>query len=639
MTVTFRINEFVAHTATGDTKYEFPADLTVLAGPIAVGKSTLFEAMKYALGCDALLSDVMRTSVASVSIDVSLGSERYLLRRDIAAADTSHVIVVDLHDKTRLRDHSTSAAEEPSLNSLLLTALGLPDDMLAASSSSSSTKKGNRISFADVLKYLYVPQAEINRVIANSEDSWYAPKRKAVFELLFDLTSPEILKTQSDIAVARGRVEEVEKPAATVHQFLSDSQTPSREHLEHRQEETTKAQDNAARRLDEIRLGLAPAIDGETQVLRELLLQAEQRHGEAAEQRSFIKQQLVDFEAETRAVRQDIERLARMQLAGARIAQIEFTTCPRCMQSVTQRHIPADHCPLCMQIDPVPHSSPDTIGAEAIQLKGQLQELIDQTMALRRELGAIDEAVEERAGLIGRLSDAITQRTTSRVTPQLQAYADAFSQVATAKVQLVEIDERLMLWDRADDLDARVGAEREALKGLEGHLVRLREDVAARKTEILGELNAEFTDTVLAVGVPGAVTAEIDPKSYLPLINGQQLSKLSPAGGLRTMTIVSYWVTLLTVALRRRDTLYPGFMLIDSPRTSLNDNDTLSEALYRRLVTMADAAEGRVQLIIGDNELPASYHRDYAQFDFTYDNPTIGSVPHPGIANVERLEG
>jgi len=93
----------------------------------------------------------------------------------------------------------------------------------------------------------------------------------------------------------------------------------------------------------------------------------------------------------------------------------------------------------------------------------------------------------------------------------------------------------------------------------------------------------------------------------------------------------------MAVALRRRDTYYPPFLLMDSPRTSLNDNDDLSSALYRRLVTMADAAEGRVQVIIGDNELPADYRRDYAQLDFDYDHPTISTVHHPGREAVKTL--
>ena len=110
--------------------------------------------------------------------------------------------------------------------------------------------------------------------------------------------------------------------------------------------------------------------------------------------------------------------------------------------------------------------------------------------------------------------------------------------------------------------------------------------------------------------VPGVETAQIHRTNYLPLLNGQPYTKLSPAGGVRTTTQIAYWITLITVALRRRDTLYPVFLLIDSPRTSLNNADNLAAALYRR---------------------------DYDQLNFTYDHPTIATVPHPGPNAVQTL--
>ncbi len=52
---------------------------------------------------------------------------------------------------------------------------------------------------------------------------------------------------------------------------------------------------------------------------------------------------------------------------------------------------------------------------------------------------------------------------------------------------------------------------------------------------------------------------------------------------------------------------------------------------------MADAADGRVQVIIGDNELPADYRRDYEQINFDYDHPTVPTVRHPGRDAVTRI--
>jgi hypothetical protein len=60
------------------------------------------------------------------------------------------------------------------------------------------------------------------------------------------------------------------------------------------------------------------------------------------------------------------------------------------------------------------------------------------------------------------------------------------------------------------------------------------------------------------------------------------------------------------VALRRGDTHYPVLLIIDSPRLALNTAEDLSAALYRRLVTIADASPGQVQFLIADNQLPAT---------------------------------
>lgn len=172
---------------------------------------------------------------------------------------------------------------------------------------------------------------------------------------------------------------------------------------------------------------------------------------------------------------------------------------------------------------------------------------------------------------------------------------------------------------------------------LRDELDQAEEALEARRTEIFDELDEEFSDVVFAIRIPGVSTAAISRSTYLPVLNGKAFDRFSPVGGVRTATQVAYWIALMNVTLRRRDTHFPGFLLIDSPRTSLNDSDDLSAALYRKLVTMADAAKGRVQVIIGDNELPADYRRDYQQIDFDYDHPTIGTIHHPGRDAVTRI--
>ncbi|AMU66837.1 hypothetical protein [Mycobacteroides abscessus] len=636
MSIAFRINRVSLNTIGGKVEYAFPSALTVLAGSVGVGKSTLFELIKHGLGGDALLADVVDTSVTSVTLDVTIGARRLLISRATSTPDSDRTRVYDLLEQVELEDHFI-AKQEPTLSSLLLSAMGLPDDMRAAAKSG-STNQGARITFYDVLKYMYVSQADINKHIAGSGDSYYQPKRRAVFEVLLDLTNPGILETQSMLAKVRGEWEQANRDFSVVTQFLADSNTPSRIDAERAQLDAARQQENAQKRLASIRDLTSPAIDRETQTLRDLLGEAERNLGDAQSALAMLQQQRTDYGRERSLLKQDIDRIGRMQSAGERLAEIEFTVCPRCMQSLKKRPVPDHLCRVCLQDDPVTFPSSSTAATyEQVQLREQVEELGAQIHETELEIAATRTAIDSRKNLIVELSKSIDIRTRERITPQLQAYADATAQVAEATALQSEIEKTLQQWDRADDLERVATTLKTRMELLRDELDQAEEALEARRTEIFDELDEEFSDVVFAIRIPGVSTAAISRSTYLPVLNGKAFDRFSPVGGVRTATQVAYWIALMNVTLRRRDTHFPGFLLIDSPRTSLNDSDDLSAALYRKLVTMADAAKGRVQVIIGDNELPADYRRDYQQIDFDYDHPTIGTIHHPGRDAVTRI--
>ncbi|MGA1813102.1 hypothetical protein VH571_12025 [Frondihabitans sp. 4ASC-45] len=639
MTTPFRLESVLVRTVAGNVTYAFPSALTVLAGSVGVGKSTLFELIKHALGGNALLAEVVRLSVLDVSVDIRIGSDHFLLTRSVDPASSSVVRVRDLTEQLDLEDRHTDK-REPNLSSLLLSSMGVPDDMRAASKATNSTKQGARISFADIFKYMYVSQGDINREIASSEDSYYTPKRKAVFELLFGLTNPSILDFQSSVARVRGEYEDAVREHAVVFQFLVDAGAQSRFEAEVSQADAQAQIRESSIELERLREAIQPAIDRETRTLRDLLGEAETSLAEAAIAKSLTEQQQTDFAAERAQVRQDITRLERMASAGERLAQIEFSVCPRCMQSLKSREAPPELCRLCLQEDPLVGAElSEQTTYEIVHLREQELELATQVLTLTEELESTAKTLADRARLVEELSRAIQDRTRNRITPQLQAYTDATARLASAEGRSRELEQVMRFWDRADDFEAKASGLGAELNRLQDELNVRAAALAERRREVFDELDEEFSQNVAAIGVPGVRSTKVDRENYLPVLNDQPLKEFSPVGGVRTATQVAYWVTLLNVALRRRDTLFPGFLLIDSPRTSLNDNDELSAALYRRLVTAADAADGRVQLVIGDNELPATYRRDYAQMNFDYGHPTIATIPHPGRDAVKTIAG
>lgn len=635
MTTRFRIDAVALTTTEGNVDYAFPSDLTVLAGPTGVGKTTLLEMIKFALGGDALLAPVALKNVNDVTVDVTIEDSRLRLTRSIDQRKRKLVRVVDLVTREPQADHHVDGTQ-PSLNTLLLTALGLPDDMLAAARGGNSSKAGSRITFADIFTFLYIPQSAINRDIAHSQDSYREPKRKTVFELLFGITDPGIVGMRSQLNTLNGQITDAENTRKAVLTFLKDSSTTTRIDAETALAAAVATQAAAEAQRAVLRESLDPVADRETLALRDLLSDAERSLTEARARIEDVERQKSDFTAERRRIKGDIDRLARMRDAGQRLASIEFSVCPRCMQSLAQRPVPDGSCRVCLQDDPVGSTTGDD-QYEARQLTDQLGELDFQLRHITTQGEATKRLVEQRQRLVRDLTSTLELRTEARITPRLQAFSDASDRLATAVAQQAHLEAVLRQWDRVDDLAADEDQLRITREGLKSAIRQSDEDMEQRRHTVLDNLNQEFQDAVTTLGIPGVEQASIHPTNYLPLLDGQPFASVSLGGGIVTATQVAYWTSLLAVALRMRDTVYPAFLLIDSPRLALNTAENLSAALYRRLVGQADANQGRLQYIVADNELPQEYRRSYAEIDFTYDNPTVATIHHPGPAAVKPI--
>lgn len=636
MSTKFRINSVSLDTTEGDVEYRFPSDLTVLAGPTGVGKTTLLELVKFGFGGDAILATVAQEYVLDVTLDVTIGSQRMRIARSLDNAKRKKARVTDLVTQERLPDQHVGTTQ-PSLNTLLLGALGFPDDMKAAASGQ-SVKAGSRITFNDIFSVLYLPQYEINIDIANSQKSYVEPKRKAVFELLFGFTDPSVLDMRSKVNLLKGDVAKATEQYTTVLQFLHDSSTAQRIDAEAALQRAIATEREAENQRAELRDEIDPVSDRQTQVMRDLLNESERSLADMRATVKELQRQRNEYALERRRVQSDLDRLNRMRDAGERLASIEFQVCPRCVQPLTKREVPADVCRVCLQPDPV-EASGEADQYELTQLNQQLAEMDDQLSSVSAGISDANEAVASREELVGRLNAELDSRTIDRVTPRLQAYSDATERLATARAQQEQLEGVLRQWDRVNDLEQAMQDLRGKQDRLQAKVDQATQALAVRRQEILDEISEEFGAAVTTLGIPGVQTAEIHRTNYLPVLNGKIFYDfMPPGGGMMTATQLAYWTSLLAVALRNSEVPYPAFLLIDAPRLALNTpDDDLAAALYRRLVTLADANRENVQFIISDNNLPAEYRSHYSEIDFDYDSPTVSTVRHPGRSNVKTI--
>lgn len=634
MTTTFRIETVRLDTTNGPVTYTFTRDLTVLAGHTGVGKTTLLELVKYGLGGDGRLAPVARQHVSDVHVSVRIGDSRLQLSRGLDAARQGTVRVVDLITGDRMRD-CTVSGERP-ISDLLLAAMGLETGLRAAARGGRSASAGTQITFNDVFRFMYVPQAEMNRDIAWSQQGYYDPKRKSVFELLFGITSSAMLKMRSEINQLKSEIDAATRNAEVVRQFLTDTGLAGRLDAELKLAQSRADEASARATLSDLHDQVSEVIDRASQVLLDLLNDAEKSLADARQLAVELARQRNEYGAERRRVEQDIDRLARMESAGLRLANIEFVVCPRCTQRLDQREVPQGICPVCLQ-DDVIAGLPASDQYESEQLRTQLSEIHEQLRILKSQDVQTADAIEARTDLVASLSSEIDQRTASRVTPRLQAYADAAAKAERAAAEQESWDQVLRQWDRAEDLAETAEEFTNRRSRLQKELSVRESELSRRKSEMFRELDSEFQSTVSDFGIPSIERASISPDTYLPILNGQPFMEASAAGGIITATQVAYWLSLVTVAARRRDTHFPTFLLLDTPRLALSTAEDIAGQMYRRFATQVAVTPGRLQVIIADNELPAGVQRDFQELNFSYDEPTVSTVAHPGPAQVQTM--
>ncbi|MFN8063142.1 MAG: AAA family ATPase, partial [Vicinamibacterales bacterium] len=62
-------------------QWHFRPGVTVIVGPVGVGKTSLFEMVKYGLGGNGLLSDAVKQVAVRIELDVELETGDFTLSR------------------------------------------------------------------------------------------------------------------------------------------------------------------------------------------------------------------------------------------------------------------------------------------------------------------------------------------------------------------------------------------------------------------------------------------------------------------------------------------------------------------------------------------------------------------------------
>lgn len=608
--------------------WDFPKGVTVIVGDSGGGKTSLLNLIKFGLGGEAPITNTIEGAARGVVVEVQVGERALVLSRNFQKQKS--VIRVSEGD-AELGEFSTKNNQKrPWVSDLLLEALGIPTVRVPTSRSSKSHRLTS-VSFQDVLAYCYLDQDAIDQETVNDKQAYGAgAKRPWTFELLHGIIdgrtaelearreelAEQTVQRQQELESVERFVEAADLPASAAEIAQSIDELASTEREVESQIGTIEADARAAASEQAAERDIRDGVEDELREARQTLADLQ---GELAEVRRAGNQ-----------LQRDLDSAKEGDEARRTLESLPYLVCPRCEQSIESRDPSEGRCVLCQQ------SEPAAIG-EVHPIR-QLDAQLEETRSLAAQL---EDAVQNAGARVERLRETVSDRRQELATARDSATAPFRDALVDLQERLGRLRGESRALAAGLPIERAVETERTAIASnqpkvdeLADQAQRRRDDLSVQGQARVQEVSELFSEILHAFSLPWLKTAEVDPKTYLPLVNGLSLRKLS-SGGMKTTTNVAYYLAVFVTGLRDGDTLTPSFLMLDSIRKDSGSGVqdlARSDRIYSYLQALQGLRVGSTalardfQLLVVDNDLPSDFESAFNTMRIDPSSPLVQGV-------------
>ena len=588
-----------------DRTVEFRGGLNIVIGPIATGKTTLVTLLRFLLGGKlGSLPPETKATVNAISGSVLLPDGSYSIVRPAVTTSTAKVDIASDHGTWRLP--ASSADRGDTYLSWLLDRLSLP--RLKVPSAPSHPESGaTPVSIRDYWMYSYLSQKEIGFEIFGHKDYQKNVKRKYVFDIVYGFYDVHTAELHDRLRSVTNRLNHLRSQAELFKNFFENTPLENRAVLDHK---LTVVREHLSR-VEADTAALAAESDqteGTADLQRHVLhLEREvekARAAAAAESTGLtnIRELIAQLESQS-------AKLTRAIVAGKHLTDIDFILCPRCGSSVEDgRGTDPNACYLCLQ-DPTLDFSRDVLIKEQESVESQLVESQDLLRERRSGIKQLHERQRTLEEELGRARADLDFHTRTFVSERARQIADAAGRRSALRVRESQLQEYVDVLAKLDDSQKRQ-AELSVQRDQILQELDTVETAGKEARDRVTHLEARFNDILERFWPPEfgeEQSSSIDHDTYLPIYRGRRFDILS-SPGLSTLVGLAYslvhHVTAIELGLR-----LPGFLIVDGLSEHLGeeglDPDRL-EAVYEYLIALSHRLGDRLQVIVVDNEVPAS---------------------------------
>lgn len=658
-------------------------DLSLIVGEIATGKTTALDFIDYCLGASnhpthPEVTDNVRAAQLAVEILERAGADddesrdqpveqraehdhvrqspaaqlaRYVIERPVSGATSKVMLFRGDHngfDSSWSRRLTINPAESDSLSQFLLRACGL-DGLRMRQSPSQEDSLTSILSFRDVMPLAFLAHTRIGSIdLVYEKQPHRNIKLRQVVDYLFDVSDQEALDLAARIEGLRKELREAQTGLKTLRSFLLDTGVRTEDDLREAAARARARKQLATEQLSQITQTLA-ASTRFAATTRTAYNDAAQRARELSahiRERDTLLGRLATLRSQYAEDLHKIELLAEAQQI---FDALSVTVCPACQNKLPEDvTIAGGHCTLCHQ----PVASAAAAPASGASTDSGEVDLTRERRSVGKRLRELASFVDEVANELAELT--AQQQQTQQTLAQAQQALDA----STASAVAPFITERDALMNTIAGVDAELGT-------LQGHFrmqrqVLEREREAARinaalaaardrrkvleqsqqdRAEVLTQIGRRLGELLTVFAFPKISDPFIDT-SLVPHARGGRYDQLGSAGAM-TLIALAWELAIFELSVEQGRS-HPGFLMIDSPQKGLRQvsdgtalaDDIASEAgskvdrIYGHIQQWLAAHSGRAQIIIVDNEPPASVDEEnvVVRYSGNPDNPPYGLI-------------
>lgn len=599
MNVVFKIEKLIIKGEEYQRTIQFDDKLTIIRGDGYSGKSLVLNLVAYCLGGNTELIDLavqkeLADNCSEVFLQFKINEAVYTVRRSLNV--DKNTILIFLCEYSEHNEYSPWKKKVEDANDYFAELLGLKLHFILRRKSGSKDLSPEKISFRDVMRFLYVKQNELGTShFMQWDNTFLNGKNKEVFKILNDLVIPNIEEIEREIQIAQNEVNEKLSINKGLIDYLNKRDAVVLLQLVDIREKYNEDIHKYSDKKKELVLSYRDSKENEVYALlsQDIYAITNEMHdinGKLSDLRlSLLNKQLLisEYQSEKEKLDATLEALKKIKIT---------------------EH--SEHCPLCNSVINVVYEENNVEDVEVaiFQLNTKLktlQKLInqDQYKIVENERKLLEYGEKKKI-----YSNALNEYKRNIEVPFLSEIETYNSLIKDVTGERNKINSLIDIHKEIEENESRIKVLNDTIEKLEKNKKMLQQ-AEKREENILKELNKQYRILMRRFNFKDTFedTCYISRDTFLPYYSGNSIIKHT-SGSLLLCMGIAYLGAVIEIGIGDERNCRPSILLIDTVAnnigTDLEVKDSLDPKTYIEIYKYLYELSEKNQIILVDNTPP-----------------------------------